>query len=725
MPNQKVVFTYGGSSGPVFSTDGTAAGTTQVGTVSTRAIGSLGLGTAFYAGGYDSTLGGAPVFVTDGSSAGTIRVGIVPFFTNPTDYTLLSPGRLVFNVGGDLWTTTGDFGTTTLVKAGATDPNFASGLAALGNGRAVFYGTDGFINVTDGTAAGTVSLGISDGGTNGQATVREFTPIGNGRALFQGTGPNGKQPWITDGTAAGTSELKNLGSGGSNPAQFTPVGGGKFVFSATTSSGYELWVTDGTAAGTVLVKDINPGLANSNPLKLTALGNGLVVFGADNGTTGIEPWVTDGTAAGTKLIKNLDSGSGSSLFAPIKGTSGYGFTSLGDGRAVFAASVSGIGVWITDGTSAGTTLLRLVNTPGGNGFGSVDSFASAGPGKVIFTMNDGVSGTQPWITDGTTAGTVLLASSSSLPNNYTVLGNAGTVLVGGLLTVAPTLTGGNVQFENAGSTLRAPNLTGAVTVNGFQAGNSIDLTNTTGATIATGAGGTVVTTSGGTLNLGTAPAGSTYKLYGDGHGGQQVLLDGPAPATAIRYTNAATNVSGTDTGTAYTGPVDYLQRQYIWGGTDAVAIAASTPNTFLKGGAAGDALLVSSGNNVLDGAGGSNFLIGGTGADGGADTFFVDGRGGVETWSTIVNFHQGDQATIFGFHAGTSTRPYTADDGAVGYKGLTIHSELNGVGTGIQASMTFTGLDQATADAHFSITTGTLLPGTAGAIDYLLIQYNR
>ena len=125
--------------------------------------------------------------------------------------------------------------------------------------------------------------------------------------------------------------------------------------------------------------------------------------------------------------------------------------------------------------------------------------------------------------------------------------------------------------------------------------------------------------------------------------------------------------------------------------------------------------------NVLDGGGGSNFLIGASGRD----TFFVDERGSVETWSTIVNFHAGDQATLFGFHPGVSTRFFTADDGATGYTGLTIHSEIDGAGTGIKGSMTFTGIDQATADAHWSITTGTLLPGTAGAVDYLLIQWDH
>ncbi len=187
----------------------------------------------------------------------------------------------------------------------------------------------------------------------------------------------------------------------------------------------------------------------------------------------------------------------------------------------------------------------------------------------------------------------------------------------------------------------------------------------------------------------------------------------------IRFTNPGAATSGSGASAAYAGPVDYLQHEYIWSSTDSVAISAASPNTFLKGNAGGDALLVAGGKNVLDGGGGSNFLIGGTGADGGTDTFFVDSRSSVETWSTIVNFHLGDYATIFGFHAGVSTLPFTDVDGAVGYTGFTIHSEIDGAGTGIKGSMTFAGIDRATANAHFEFTTGTL----PGNIDYLLIHY--
>lgn len=187
----------------------------------------------------------------------------------------------------------------------------------------------------------------------------------------------------------------------------------------------------------------------------------------------------------------------------------------------------------------------------------------------------------------------------------------------------------------------------------------------------------------------------------------------------VRFTDTVTTGSGSAASTAYTGPVDYLQHEYIWSSPDSVAISAGSPNTFLKGNAGGDALVVTGGRNVLDGGGGSNFLVGASGADGGTDTFFVDSRSSVETWSTIVNFSQGDYATIFGFHAGLSTMPFTAVDGASGYTGFTIHSEIDGPGTGVKGSMTFAGIDSATAAARFEFTTGTL----PGNVDYLMIHY--
>jgi ELWxxDGT repeat protein len=80
--------------------------------------------------------------------------------------------------------------------------------------------------------------------------------------------------------------------------------------------GEQLWKTDGTAAGTVQVRQINPSTAASL-WDLTAYDD-LLLFRADDGSNGRELWVSDGTEAGTVLVKDIDtSGSGEpkNLFA--------------------------------------------------------------------------------------------------------------------------------------------------------------------------------------------------------------------------------------------------------------------------------------------------------------------------------------------------------------------------------------------------------------------------
>ena len=196
-----------------------------------------------------------------------------------------------------------------------------------------------------------------------------------------------------------------------------------------------------------------------------------------------------------------------------------------------------------------------------------------------------------------------------------------------------------------------------------------------------------------------------------------VAGSGAAPVR-VTYTDTTTGAIGSDPATFYTGPVSYLQWQYLWNSTDSVNITGQSDNMFLKGGGGSDAIVAHGGSNVIDGGGGSDFITGATGADGGTDTIFIDGRGGVPTWSSIVNFHKGDAVTIFGFTAGVSTLPFTPVDGAQGYQGATIHSELNGSGTGVNGSVTFVGISLADAQSKFTYSNGTV-----GGSNYLFIQY--
>jgi len=191
----------------------------------------------------------------------------------------------------------------------------------------------------------------------------------------------------------------------------------------------------------------------------------------------------------------------------------------------------------------------------------------------------------------------------------------------------------------------------------------------------------------------------------------------PHQALAFTMTDTVSMASSESQGDAYFGPVALLERQFIWSSPHGVALASGVPDVFMHGGEADDALQAFSGSNVLDGGAGSNFLVGATGADGGMDTFFVGGRNGV-TWSTVVNFHHGDDVTIWGFRPGVSTMPWAEAEGADHAKGATIHSEFAGVGTGITASATFAGMTVADVLAKTTISTGSI-----GGLSYLNVNY--
>ncbi|MFT3886462.1 MAG: hypothetical protein QM724_13875 [Flavobacteriales bacterium] len=83
-----------------------------------------------------------------------------------------------------------------------------------------------------------------------------------------------------------------------------PLPGGRLIFpSSDPDHGFEPWVTDGTAAGTHRLKDINPGTAGSLgspfPLFQGFDFNGQAYFLANDGTNGMQLWTSDGTEAGT------------------------------------------------------------------------------------------------------------------------------------------------------------------------------------------------------------------------------------------------------------------------------------------------------------------------------------------------------------------------------------------------------------------------------------------
>jgi ELWxxDGT repeat protein len=197
----------------------------------------------------------------------------------------------------------------------------------------------------------------------------------------------------------------NAGSGSSLPENFNVVGKQVLFLAYNTAGGQMLWTTNGTAAGTSLVKDINPNPQNGTYQGIggdsIVIGNEMYFTGASS-ADGVQLWETDGTAAGTQMVDDLNPGGGSS--------DPGGFTNF-NGKLAFSALGQ---LWITDGTSAGTISLGDFNPDGLDG--TVDRMAVLGSELYFMRYNpadsNGQSTGELWETDGTVAGTQMMVDMS-------------------------------------------------------------------------------------------------------------------------------------------------------------------------------------------------------------------------------------------------------------------------------------------------------------------------
>ena len=338
--------------------------------------------------------------------------------------------------GRELWKTDGTAQGTTLVAdifAGADSSN-PTDLVNI-NGVLYFSANDGTngreLWRSDGTAAGTVMVKDLFTGTfvSGYQTFPNssnpalLTNV-NGKLFFTArNGVSGTELWTSDGTAAGTHMVKDIFTGSknsipnsSNVLQLTNYNGVLYFTADDGVHGRELWKSNGTEAGTVLVKDIRTGTyeytptsgpaetrpAPSNPALLRVM-NGVLYFAANDGTHGAELWKTDGTAAGTTMVKDIAAGTASSF------TSTSVMVEMG-GNLYFSANdgTTGDELWKSDGTAAGTTLVKDIN-PGAGGNLSYFAGLTAIDGTLYFAADNGTNGKELWKSDGTTTGTVMVA----------------------------------------------------------------------------------------------------------------------------------------------------------------------------------------------------------------------------------------------------------------------------------------------------------------------------
>ncbi len=269
--------------------------------------------------------------------------------------------------------------------------------------------------VSDGTTAGTRKLSPTGAGLGPLSEPSHLVALGD-RLFFVASDPaHGREPWVSDGTDAGTvlvddlvagpegSSLRYAGSLGRRRAVL--VHRGQVLFATIDA----LWVSDGTKAGTARIDLGSPAQFVGSFFVFA----GEVYFQARTAGLGAELWVSDGTQAGTELVADIEPGEMSSWADPL--------AVLGD-RLYLAATTEGLGreLWRTAGRGSGAELVRDLNPgPASGMYWSSNSGAlpCTSGDQFLFFGQDGVSGGEPWITDGTSEGTKALGDLDPGPNS--------------------------------------------------------------------------------------------------------------------------------------------------------------------------------------------------------------------------------------------------------------------------------------------------------------------
>lgn len=378
--------------------DGTAANTKQYTTkvkVDDNGSGGILNNKAYFAG-IDATHG-SELWVTDGTDAGTSLVqDISSGSSNSTpDNFFLFKNDLYFTAtnptyGRELYKISGINGSVSLFKD--INPNAGSGFSSANgitffsnNGLMYFTANDGTngteLWVSDGTVANTSLLKDITPGAGVGTKFGQFTHLGTEVIFGVTTATNSLDLWKTDGTPAGTSVLKsfNIPSSALTFTGFLTFNNKIYFNGVDLLTGIELWSTDGST--TAMVKDINPGstsgIPNSSiPLLLNAvIINNHFIFSATTTSDGNELWTSDGTLGGTVLLKDINTTAGA-------GSNPFLFPVI-DYTGVLNGNLSG-------------------------GLGDIFDRTALYNGFIFFSANDGTNGTQLWKTNGTPGGTSMV-----------------------------------------------------------------------------------------------------------------------------------------------------------------------------------------------------------------------------------------------------------------------------------------------------------------------------
>ncbi|MCE9669780.1 hypothetical protein LY474_18445 [Myxococcus stipitatus] len=218
------------------------------------------------------------------------------------------------------------------------------------------------------------------------------------------------------------SRVKELIAPGAGPVIFSNQFNGMDLLVGTEQALYlgtnfldgrsVLWRSDGTPDGTVAVKSFAAGRGSVPRLDLLVAVDTKVFFTFDDAdTTGNELWVSDGTNAGTHLVRDLEPGSEGSML--------WNLTSL-NGVLVFLREVRTqqtepnlFELWRSDGSDLGTW--RIATLPRVDGYVRALRLRDT----LLLFLASPKEGTLLWRTDGTPHGTGFVRKLDSDTLNVT------------------------------------------------------------------------------------------------------------------------------------------------------------------------------------------------------------------------------------------------------------------------------------------------------------------
>lgn len=187
--------------------------------------------------------------------------------------------------------------------------------------------------------------------------------------------------------------LETLNLSDDAPVGFAQLGTLAYFACFTQSGILQLRQTDGTRNATVLIKEF----AGGSPQTLIVYDNALYLAADGANARGIELWKSDGTSAGTTMVRDIHTGTAGSWPEDLLVWNGKLYFTADDGQ--------GRQLWSTTGTSGGTAKLATVAAFTGSSDPLITSLTDAGS-LFYFIANEGQQGRELWKSDGTSAGTV-------------------------------------------------------------------------------------------------------------------------------------------------------------------------------------------------------------------------------------------------------------------------------------------------------------------------------